>query len=102
MPLLRTPLESRNQHRDRFNENDEAIQTLLEEKHATFRDLFRDNTPQTRSKYQQARNNSQCELRRMKNQWGLEQVKEIEDLAERHDSKSFFKAIWESYLLGSY
>ena len=29
----------------------------------------------------------------MKNQWWLEQAKEIEDLAERRNSKGFFKAI---------
>ena len=72
-------------HRDWPSENDKAIQTLLEQKHATFRDPLKDNTPQTRNKCH--------ELRHMKNHWWLDQAKENKDLAERHDSKGFLKTI---------
>ena len=79
---------------DWFDENDEEIQTLLQEKHRLHRACL--NDPSSLSKktaFTSCRRRVQKKLREMQDNWLSSKADEIQDYADQHDSKRFYSAI---------
>lgn len=80
-------------HRDWFDENNPVIMDLLRQKQFAFQDFLGRNTQENQERYRLARNIYQREIRRIQNQWWLDHAKEMEQHAERRDSRSFFQSV---------
>ena len=81
------------QHRDWFDESNVEIQELLHAKQAAFDTVLQQETPINRQRYRDARNHCQREIRRMKNRWWELQAAEIEEHANKNNSKQVFEGI---------
>ena len=78
-------------HQDWFNENDEEIPVLLEEKHEAY-------LSDTSSVSNKAANSNICKtvqtrLRDMQDSWQSSKADEIQSFADRKDMKKFFDAL---------
>ena len=86
-------------HRDWFDENNPTISNLLNQKQAAFQAVLSNDTRESRARYSQARSTCQRELRHLQIQWWLDRTKdkEIEQHAERQDSRAFFQSVKFAY-----
>lgn len=83
-------------HQDWFDKNDNDIQTLLEDEHHLLWSY--QNNPSSAAKkaaFTLMRSEVQCELRSMKDSWLS--ANEIQDYADRHDTKRFYNALKAVY-----
>ena len=79
---------------DWFDENDEEIQTLLQEKHRLHRACLNDpSSPSKKAAFASCRRRVQKKLREMQDGWLSRKADEIQDYADQHDSKRFYSAI---------
>ncbi|XP_046846769.1 uncharacterized protein LOC124440415 [Xenia sp. Carnegie-2017] len=84
---------SRHQH-DWFDENDEEIQALLDEKHRLHRAYQDDPTSvYKKNAFASARRTVQCKLRAMRDSWLSAKADEIQAYADRNDTKRFYEAL---------
>ena len=84
----------RRKHEDWFDENDDNIHALLEQKHKTHRALL--SGPKTRVKVflnKAARAEVQRALRKMKNQWWTSKAAEIQTYADSHNYRELYGSI---------
>ena len=85
-------------HQDWFDENDNEISALLEQKNAAYRAWL--SYPLSERKHVTFKNlrlKAQTELRRMQNNWWTNKAAELQQFFEENDSKSFFNALKEVY-----
>ena len=85
-------------HQDWFDQHDEEIQRLLDEKHSKHRELL--NDPQSTSKRQAFNSIRACvqqRLREMQDTWLKDKAEEIQGYADRHDTKRFYDSLKELY-----
>ena len=85
-------------HQDWFDDNNERIQSLLDEKHRLHRVHL--NDPSSKSKkdaYCNIRGSVQRELRQMQDTWLSNKADEIQSYADRNDMKNFYTAIKAVY-----
>ena len=88
---------SRN-HQDWFDENDQEIQGLLEEKRRLLRAHQNDPTcTAKKAAFRNIRCTVQAKLRRMKDTWLSAKADEIQSFADRHDMKRFYDALKAVY-----
>ncbi|XP_046862503.1 uncharacterized protein LOC124455960 [Xenia sp. Carnegie-2017] len=84
---------SRHQH-DWFDENDEEIQVLLDEKHRLHRAYQDDPTSvYKKNAFASARRTVQSKLRAMRDSWLSAKADEIQAYADRNDTKRFYEAL---------
>ena len=85
-------------HQDWFDDNNEAILALLEEKRRLYRDLLNDPSSAMKKKaFSNARRNAQRELRHMQDEWLSKKADDIQGYADRNDTKNFYSALKAVY-----
>ena len=83
-------------HADWFDESNEEIMDLVTEKNLLFQRTLDDRcTRATKRKYREVKSELQKKLRQIKNDWWTKKATEIQNLADRNDSKAFFAALKE-------
>ena len=82
---------------DWFQDNDQEIQLLLEEKRRLHNAHLRANTAQTLAAFKDVKSKTQRELRRMKDDFWNKKAEELQGFADRHDMHGLFKAIKSVY-----
>ena len=85
-------------HQDWFDENDMAIQKLIDNKNKLFTAHVNDPISESkRGAYKNAKHILQRELRHMQNSWFSNKAKEIEGYAASNNSKQFYSSLQEVY-----
>ena len=85
-------------HQDWFDQNDEEIGKLLEEKHASHKALLSDPTSTAKkTAFTKCRSKVQSELRLMQDSWLNNKAAEIQNYADKNDSKNFYSALKAIY-----
>lgn len=85
-------------HQDWFDENNSAIQQLIDTKRQTFIIWQNDiNCKSKRAAHAKAKAAVQYRVREMKNQWWMKKALEIQQLADSRDTRGFFDAIRAVY-----
>ena len=85
-------------HQDWFDENDEQIKSLLDDKHRLH--LAHQNDPKSDAKkaaFTNCRRKVQSQLRPMQDKWLSDKSDEIQLYADRHDTKRFYDALKAIY-----
>ena len=89
---------SKRKHQDWFDENDNEISALLEQKNAAYRAWLSDPLSERKHvAFKNLRLKAQIDLRKMRNNWWINKSAELQQFFEEHDSKSFFNALKEVY-----
>ena len=85
-------------HQDWFDENDEEIQGLLEEKHQKHKAHLSDTSSvSSKAEYSNICKTVQTRLRDMQDSWLSSKANEIQSVADRKDMKKFFVALQTDY-----
>ena len=85
-------------HQDWFDDNNERIQALLDEKHNLHRAHLNDpSSVPKKEAFKKARRTVQAELRHMQDEWLSMKADTIEAYAERKDMKNFYSALKDVY-----
>ncbi|CAI9716693.1 Hypothetical predicted protein [Octopus vulgaris] len=89
-------------HQDWFDENDQEIQKLMEEKRRLLR-VHQNDTTCTAKKaaFNNIRSTVQAKLRLMKDAWLSAKADEIQGYADKHDTKKFYEVLKAVYGLQS-
>ncbi|GFR68802.1 craniofacial development protein 2 [Elysia marginata] len=80
-------------HQDWFDENNEEITRMLEEKNRLYRAHFNDKSPSRKAVLDNIRKTVQRKLHEMQNTWLSQKADEIQSYADRNDTKRFYDAI---------
>ncbi|KAI8519286.1 hypothetical protein Bbelb_025430 [Branchiostoma belcheri] len=84
----------RRPHQDWFDDNDDAILELLEEKRKAFSVWQNDlSSPSKRHRFKQLQRQTQAALRRMQDEWWVMKAAEIQHYCDTKNSKKFFGAL---------
>jgi hypothetical protein len=83
---------------DWFDENDAAIQAMVDAKRIAFTEMIGQDIRTTlgkkaKAKYLKLKRELQCRVRRLKNEWWQRQAEEIQTLHDKHDTKGMFQGI---------
>ena len=89
------PTKRKNQ--DWFDENDEKVTKLLEEKHRLHRALINNKSPSNQAAFNNIRSTVQHRLRQMQDSWLKQKAEEIQKYADQKDMKRFYDAIKTVY-----
>ena len=85
-------------HQDWFDDNDEQITQLLQEKNSAFITSQNDNSSQAKKdRYKHLKKQAQRKLREMKDAWWDRKAEEVQMYADTHNSKKFFSALKAVY-----
>ncbi|CAI9735242.1 Hypothetical predicted protein [Octopus vulgaris] len=85
-------------HQDWFDENDQEIQKLLEEKRRLLRAHQNDTTcTAKKAAFNSIRSTVQAKLRLMQDAWLSAKADEIQGYADKHDTKKFYEALKAVY-----
>ena len=85
-------------YQDWFDENDNEIQELLEEKHQKHKAYLRNiSSVSSKTAYSNICKTVQTRLRDMQDSWLRKKVDEIQSFADRKDMKKFFDALKTVY-----
>ena len=85
-------------HQDRFDENDESIKELLDDKEKAFIEWQNDISSTSKGDcFKHLQRQAQAALRRMQDEWWEKKADEIETYAATKNSRMFFSAIKEVY-----
>ncbi|KAJ1201863.1 hypothetical protein NDU88_005667 [Pleurodeles waltl] len=85
-------------HQDWFNDNDEDIQKLLDEKGEAFRSLQQDTTSASKkAAYNFIKSKVQAKLREMQDSWLSRKADEIQKYVDSNNSKLFYDALKTIY-----
>ena len=89
---------TKRKHKDWFNENNEHIQSLLDEKHRLHRAHI--NDPSSTAKeaaFCNIKRNIRLELRRKQDKWLSEKTNKVQCFADHNDLKNFYSALKTVY-----
>lgn len=85
-------------HQDWFDENDEAIQKLLDEKRQVHRDFQHDTSSASKkAAFKSIKSKVQTKLREMQDSWLSNKADEIQKYADSNNSKRFYDALKTIY-----
>ena len=85
-------------HQDWFDDNDDEIKALLDEKHRLHKEYLSDRmSPAKKAAFCNARKQVQFKLRKMKDNWLKNKSKEIQNYADTNNTKKFFSAVKAVY-----
>ena len=82
---------------DWFNENDEEIRQVLEERNRALQIKLSNPTRENHDRLKRARAEVQRRLRNMENQWWIQKAQELQQKADESNSAGFFNALKEVY-----
>ena len=89
---------TKRRHQDWFDENDQHIQNLLENKRTLHQMTLTPNaSEEDKSRYRDACHEVQAKLRVMKDEWWDAKATEVQGFADRHEEKEFYSALKEVY-----
>ena len=89
---------ARRKHRDWFDENNENIQCLLQEKHKHHKALLNDpKSERKKALYVNSRKTVQRELRQMQDVWYSKKADEIQSYADSNNMKDFYASLKSVY-----
>ncbi|KAK4314510.1 hypothetical protein Pmani_014215 [Petrolisthes manimaculis] len=92
--MKRSMAEDHSHAQDRFDENDEAVQALLDEKRKAFIDWQNHSNCSSRhDRYKDCKARTQRELCNMQNQWCERKPDEVQLYADFNNSKMLFSAL---------
>ena len=95
---LETAGTAAHRRQDWFDDNDDLIKALLEEKHAAHAACIRDPSSQkARATYRNLCSTAQVMLRNMKDSWWDKKAEELQSYADAHDAKSFHASLKAVY-----
>ena len=89
-------LEQR-RHQDWFDENDDEIMSLLDEKHKAHVSWLQNKSSASKAKYENLRSTLQGKLRAMCDKWWQNKATELQSYADTHDMKNFYCALKAVY-----
>ena len=85
-------------HQDWFDENDEHINKLLDQKNSAYVDWQNDSSSKAKKdRFKNLQKQTQSALRTMQDEWWVKKAEEVERYADSKNSKMFFSAIKEVY-----
>ena len=84
-------------HQDWFDENDEEITKLLEEKNRLHRAYVSDKSSASKAAFSNACNTVQKKLHEMQDTWLSQKAEEIQRYADTKDMKRFYKSVKTVY-----
>ena len=84
---------AKRRHQDWFDENDQEIQDLLDNKHKLHRDYLNDKSDRKKDTYNNARHSLEDKLNHMRNTWLSCKADEIQLAADQNNSKQFYDAL---------
>ena len=85
-------------HKDWFDENNEKIHYLLEEKHKDYKAFLTDQkSVRKKALYVNSRKTVQKELRKMQNVWYSNKADEIQSYADSNNMKDFYASLKSVY-----
>ena len=76
-------------NQDWFDENDGAISCLLEQKRIALVKTLEDSSPSVVQPHKDICRKVQAELRKMQDNWWSNKADELQELADRHDSRFY-------------
>ena len=88
---------NKRKHQDWFDENNEEITKLLEEKNRLFRAYLSNKSTSSKAALDNIRSTVQRKLREMQNTWLSQKADEIQSYADRNDTKRFYDAVKALY-----
>ena len=88
---------AKRRHQDWFDENDPAIQALLDQKHKLHKEYLDNKSDSRRDAYNSARQSLESNLNTMRNSWLSDKADEIQLAADQNNSKKFYDAIKSIY-----
>ena len=89
--------QTKRKHQDWFDENNDEINNLLEEKYRIQRVLENNKSPANQAAYNNIRSTVQQRLRQMQDSWLKQKAEEIQNYADKNDMKRFYDAIKTVY-----
>ncbi|KAJ1138527.1 hypothetical protein NDU88_004908 [Pleurodeles waltl] len=90
--------QNNHKHQDWFDDNDEYIQQLLDEKHEAFRSLQQDTTSASKkAAYNSIKRKMQTMLREMQDSWATIKADEIQKCVDSNNFKCFYNALKTIY-----
>jgi len=85
-------------HQDWFDENNTAIEDLLNKKNKAFMEWQNDpNSAPKKDRFKSLQATAQREIRKMQDQWWERKAEEVQHLADANNSKQFFSALKTVY-----
>ncbi|CAI9736286.1 Hypothetical predicted protein [Octopus vulgaris] len=85
-------------HQDWFNDNNTDFQLLTDRMHNSYKTWINDNNSSRKENaYKKCRGRVQCVLRQMKVAWWSSKATELQEAADRKDSKAFYDGLKEVY-----
>ena len=87
--LMRLSARSKGKHQDRFDENNDAINNLLEEKYR----IQNNKSHANQAAYNNIRSSVQQRQRQMQDSWLKKKAEEIQNYPDKNDMKRFYDAI---------
>ena len=92
-----TPGPSHCKYQDWFDENDEEITKLLEEKNRRHRAYVSDKSLASKASFSNARNMVQKKAHAMQDNWLRQKAEEIQHYADTKEMKRFYKSVKTLY-----
>ena len=89
--------QTKRKHQDWFDENNDEINNLLEEKYRIQRVLENNKSPANQAAYNSICSTVQRRLRQMQDSWLNQKAEEIQNYADKNDMKRFYDAIKTVY-----
>ena len=83
--------------KDWFDDNDEQIQKLLDQKNKDHKACLKDQNDHTKANLSKSKADLQRELRRMKDEWWNKKAEELQAMADRHDTHGLFQSLRTIY-----
>ena len=85
-------------HQDWFDENDEEIEPLLNAMHVAHRNFIGNKQSSVLKKaYLESKRSAQRRLRHMKNKWWEDKAAELQEAADKHNTKALFEGLKAVY-----
>ncbi|KAI0237944.1 hypothetical protein LSAT2_011450, partial [Lamellibrachia satsuma] len=89
---------TKRKHRDWFDENDTEAATVLRKMHESHLEWINDRDSAAKAiTYRHYKQSAQARLRAMKEQWWSDRANELQEAADRKDSKSFYDGLKAIY-----
>lgn len=85
-------------HRDWFDENDTSTKELLDNLHTAHLEYVNHkDSAMKKNAYLQLKRTAQATLRKMKDKWWCDRARDLQEAADRHDSKALFDGLKAVY-----
>ena len=83
--------------KDWFDDNDETIQQLIDQKNMNHKAYLKDPNDHTKNKLSKSKAVLQKEIRKMKDKWWSKKAEELQGMADKNDTHGLFQALKTIY-----